>query len=153
MLKPSNPSGPSWGQTHPTLCHQAPVCKVLAVPKFLRAYLIRVTQIERKTVKQDKVLTVLFVLKLSQRPLVPPQGLWIIFWATSLSGFTDTKAPTKWKKLTSCWPQAGRPHTSWNQKVDDVNSWNITLLPHHQPIRQIPKSWSGTLWPCPSPCL
>ena len=100
MLKPSNPSGPSWGQTHPTLCHQAPVCrKVLAVPEFLRAYLIRVMQIERKTVKQDKVLTVLFVLKLSQRPLVPPQGLWIIFWATSLSGFTDTKTPTKWKKL------------------------------------------------------
>ena len=29
----------------------------------------------------------------------------------------------RWKKSTACCPQAHRPHTSWSQKVDDVDSW------------------------------
>ena len=44
--------------------------------------------------------------------------------------------------MITCWPQAHRPQTGWNQKVDNEDSWNITLLPHHQPIRLMFMSWS-----------
>ena len=47
--------------------------------------------------------------------------------------------------VTISWAKAGRPQTAWNQKVDDYDSWNITLLPHHQPIRRK----SCTLQPSP----
>ena len=46
--------------------------------------------------------------------------------------------------VTTCWPQAGRPQTGWNQKTDDWDSKNITLSPHHQPIRRTFMSWSCT---------
>ena len=29
-----------------------------------------------------------------------------------------------------------RPQTSWNQNVDDVDSWNATLLPYYQSFRE-----------------
>ena len=48
--------------------------------------------------------------------------------------------PHRWKELTVCYPQALRPQISWNQKVDDVDSW----LPHLQPIRWMSRSWSHT---------
>ena len=35
----------------------------------------------------------------------------------------------------------------WNQKVHDWDSWNITLLPHHQSMRRMSMSWSCTLQP------
>ena len=41
-----------------------------------------------------------------------------------------------------CCPQACRPQTSWNLKVDDADSY----LPHHQPIRGMSTSWSHALW-------
>ena len=72
----------------------------------------------------------------------------------SLGCFGDTETPTRWKKLTSCWPQACWPQarwsqTSWNQKVDDVDSQNTTRLPHHQPIKIMSTSWSCTCNPSP----
>ena len=60
----------------------------------------------------------------------------------SLSCFADTESPTRWEKLTVCCPQARRPQTGWNQKVDDADSH----LPHHQPIRRMSTSWSRPLW-------
>ena len=54
----------------------------------------------------------------------------------SLSCFADTESPTRWEKLTVCCPQARRPQTGWNQKVDDADSH----LPHHQPIRRMSTS-------------
>ena len=49
--------------------------------------------------------------------------------------------PSRWEKLMVCCPQACRPQTSWNQKVDDADSH----LPHHQPIRRMSTSWSPSL--------
>ena len=34
--------------------------------------------------------------------------------------------------MTTCWSQARRPQTGWNQKVDDRDSGNMTLLPTNQ---------------------
>ena len=72
--------------------------------------------------------------------LVPSQGIHI---TRSLSCFSDTESPTRWEKLTVCCPQALRPQTGWNQKVDDADSH----LPHHQPSRRMSRSWSPRpLW-------
>ena len=51
--------------------------------------------------------------------------------------------PPAGKKLTVCCPQARRPQTGWNQKVDDADSY----LSHHQPIKIRSTSWSHCpLW-------
>ena len=41
------------------------------------------------------------------------------------------------------------PYTQafWNLKTDKVNPCDPTLLPHHQPVRELCTSWSHTLWP------
>ena len=53
------------------------------------------------------------------RVLVLPRDIYItIFW----SCFADTETPTRWKNLTVCCPQASRPQTGWNQKVEDDDS-------------------------------
>ena len=70
---------------------------------------------------------------------VPHQGISITIF---LSCFADTKTPTRGEKLTICCPQACRPQTGWNQKVDNAESH----LPHHQPIRRMSTSWSRPLW-------
>ena len=46
-----------------------------------------------------------------------------------------------------------RPQTNLNQKIDDWDSGYITLLPHHQPIRELSMSWSHTPRPSPLHCL
>ena len=51
----------------------------------------------------------------------------------------------RWRIMTTCWTSAHRPQTIWNQKADDWDSWEITLLPLHQPIRR--KSTSCNLTP------
>ena len=72
--------------------------------------------------------------------LVPHQ--WI-HTTISLSCFADTETPSRWEKLTMVWcPQACRPQSSWNLKVDDADSY----LPHHQPIRRMSTSWSRPSW-------
>ena len=58
--------------------------------------------------------------------------------------FGDTETPSRWEKLRLtmvCCPQACRPQTSWNLKVDVADSY----LPHHQPIRRMSMSWSCPL--------
>ena len=74
-----------------------------------------------------------------ERVLVPPQGTFITIF---LSCFAGTETPTRWEKLTLCYPWACRPQTGWNQKADDADS----RLPHHQPIRRMSMSWSHPLW-------
>ena len=70
------------------------------------------------------------------RALVPPQGIHVTI---SLSCFEDTETPTRWEKLKVCCPQACKPQTRCNQKVDDADS--------HQPIRRMSTSWSHPfLW-------
>ena len=51
----------------------------------------------------------------------------------------------RWRIMTTCWTSAHRPQTIWNQKADDWDSWEITLLPLHQRIRR--KSTSCNLTP------
>ena len=41
------------------------------------------------------------------------------------------RALPRWKVVTICWPQAHRTQNPWNWKVDDSDSWKITLLPLH----------------------
>ena len=67
------------------------------------------------------------------RVLVPPQG---IHRTIPLICFADTETPVRWEKLTVCCPQARRPQTNRNQKVDDVDSH----LRHYQPIRRMPRA-------------
>lgn len=52
----------------------------------------------------------------------------------------------RYKMLTTHWLQAYRPQTGWNQKVDDRDSQNITLSPHHQTIKRISMNWPQSLW-------
>ena len=77
------------------------------------------------------------------RVLVPPSrgDRWMII-TTSLSCFADNEVPTRWKKLAVCCPQACKPQTGWNQKIDDADS----NLSHHQPVRGMSMSWSEPLW-------
>ena len=66
------------------------------------------------------------------------------------------KATTKWKKLTTWW--APSPQTYWHLRIANVNPCDTALLPHHQPIRKLCRSWSQTLghpsltWPLKMPC-
>ena len=39
------------------------------------------------------------------------------------------------------------PQASWVLKTDTVNPCDTTLLPHHQPIKELCMSWSHTLRP------
>ena len=38
-------------------------------------------------------------------------------WYTGLNCFTDTKAPTEWRKLTTWWQRAHSPQTGWSVRV------------------------------------
>ena len=37
------------------------------------------------------------------------------------------------------------PQTYWSLRIDNVNPCDTTLLPHHQPIRELYTRWSYTL--------
>ena len=67
----------------------------------------------------------------------------------SLSCFADTETPTRWNKLTICYPKADSPQTDWNQKVDDADS----QLLHHQQIKRMSmsQSYPWTLYDFPRP--
>ena len=77
-------------------------------------------------------------IKQRQGCLVPPQGLYVMFWAMSFELFCRYWNPIRWKKLTVCCPQAWRPQITWNKKVDDTDS----QLPYYQPVRRVAMSWS-----------
>ena len=61
--------------------------------------------------------------------------------------------PLQAKEVSVCCPQAQRPQTSWNQKVNDVDS----SLPQHPPVSRTSLSWPYTwqssppLFPIKSP--
>ena len=55
-------------------------------------------------------------------------GRFFTNWAT-----TDTKASTKWKKLTAWWPWARSPQTYWSLRINNVNPCDTGQFPHHQP--------------------
>ena len=58
----------------------------------------------------------------------------------SLELFGRCWSPHQVKEVAVCCPQACRPQTGWNQKVDDADSqW-----PHHSPVSKISRSWSHT---------
>ena len=65
-----------------------------------------------------------------------PVSCFLHKWGTqqcmSLRSSIGTKAPPRWRMVTSGWAQARGHQTGWYQKA---NSWNTTLWPHHQPIR------------------
>ena len=57
--------------------------------------------------------------------------------------------PTKWKMLTTWWPRARSPQTpqaSGSLRTDNVSPCDSTLLPHHQPVRDLCMRSSQTLW-------
>ena len=80
-------------------------------------------QKQRKTVKQDKIIIVQPLNKVKDLQLLL-KGYRQQSEAQPLNGFAVLKFP--------CCPQACRPQTGWNQKVD-IDS----RLPYHQPIRRI----------------
>ena len=95
-----------------------------------------------KTIQQDRIMIDYPFNKAKDPYSVFLQGREIIFWARSLELFCRCWSPTGWKKSSVCFPQAHRPLTGWNQKVDDADSqW-----PHHPSIRKM--SMNG---PCPAP--
>ena len=77
-------------------------------------------QRERKTVRQDKIIIVKPSSKVRDIQLFLKDNI----LSHALGAVLQTETPTRWKKLKSmarC-PQAGRPQTGWNQKVDDVDA-------------------------------
>jgi len=62
-----------------------------------------------------------------------------------LSCFSDNKSTTKWKKLTTWWSWTHSSQTFWSLKIDNSTLCDTTLLPHHQPNRELCTSWSHTL--------
>ena len=66
------------------------------------------------------------------------------------------KTPTKWKTLTTWWPPG--PQAYWSLRIDNFNPYDTSLLPHHQPIRELFTSWSLILrlpsitWPLKMLC-
>ena len=66
-----------------------------------------------------------------------------IWWVSThfVSCFADAKTTTKWKKLATWWPWTCSPQTYWPLKIDNVNSCNTILLPHHQPTWELRTSW------------
>ena len=68
----------------------------------------------------------------------------------SLVCSADTKTPTRWKKLTSCCPQPGRPQAGW-----EPESWTCRLPITSSPTNQKTVQELHTLHYCPSPtfCL
>ena len=62
-----------------------------------------------------------------------------------MSYFADIETPAKWETITVCCPQAQRPQTGWNQRVNDVES----RLPHHPPVSRRSMTWPYTRQPSP----
>ena len=60
------------------------------------------------------------------------QGMYLTIWCKSLSCSAGTKAPTQVEDGNYML----RPQTGWNQRADDWDFCNTTLLPHHQPLRR-----------------
>ena len=57
-------------------------------------------------------------IKQSQGPLDTPQGSQIIPWAMSFVLFVDTETPSRWKKLTTGWPDC-----SHDLSCHDPENW------------------------------
>ena len=66
------------------------------------------------------------IIRQSQGLLVPPQELQIFFWASSLSCFANTKAPTRGKKLTACWEAAHRPSRVGIRRLMKTSPYYLT---------------------------
>ena len=67
----------------------------------------------------------------------------ILSHSLSLELFSRYRNPHHVGEVTVCCPQTCRPHTGWNQKVDDADS----QLPHHQPMRRLSMKWPHpALW-------
>ena len=73
-------------------------------------------------------------------------------WYTGLNCFTDTKAPTEWRKLTTWWQRAHSPQTGWSVRV----KLTPVILPFYLPINRSENCawvdhvpWNST----PSSCL
>ena len=77
--------------------------------------------------------------------LAPPWGV-VTIWFSPLSS-AGSQAPSQARVVTSGWAQACRPQAGWKQKADGWDSWNITLLPHHHPIRGGPHMLQPTSHP------
>ena len=78
-----------------------------------------------------------------------PQGMYLTTWWISLNCSLGTKTPSPPPEAEDgdyVLSTSTRPQTGWNHKVDDWDSWNTTLWPHHQTSGR--KSW--TLQPSPS---
>lgn len=52
------------------------------------------------------------------------------------SHFTHAKAPRKWKMLTIWWPCTHSLQAYWSLRINNVNPYDTSLLPHPQPIRE-----------------
>ena len=63
-------------------------------------------QRQRKAIKQDKMISL--AIKQSQGLLARSQGLYYRQYSEpqTLSCFADTETPTRWKKLTTWWPDS-----------------------------------------------
>ena len=80
---------------------EAPTCSLLHLPQIPKSKFNQRSEKMQKQMKKFKQGKIIIAIKLSQEILVPPQGLQIIFGALSLSGFADTKTPTRWKTLAA----------------------------------------------------
>ena len=105
--------------------------------------LIREVRKCRSKGKQSRPKDNSLVIKQSQGPLVPPQGLWITFWAISCELFHINchRHPSRWKKLII--KDDMLPISMWTPDLLDLKVDSYS--PHHQPIRSMSMSWSSPL--------
>ena len=84
--------------------------------------------------------------------LAPLWSTLVIVSQAYFLSFSDAKkTTTKWKKLTT-WLWAHNPETYWHLRTDNDNCYDTTLLPHHQPSKELCMNWSHALWhPLPAP--
>ena len=76
---------------------------------------------ERKENSQVRQNNDSLAIKQNQGHLIPLQGLQKIHWAMTFELFFKYWKPHRWKNLTVCCPEALKPQTGKNQKVDDVD--------------------------------
>ena len=79
--------------------------------------------------------------------LVSPEGTYIKTCHALLRHHAETKIPSHYRMLTSMWIPDWLKLEGWWLRFP-----NVTLLPHHQPVRKMSTNWSHTLWPSSKCC-
>ena len=68
-----------------------------------------------------------------------------------LGSFSSMHMPHQMEYVNYLVTISTEPQASWSLWRNKVNPCDLTLFPHHQPVRELCKIWPLTLWSLPSP--